>query len=403
MSKKSGDILHRVARPAPRLIYRYSLLKSILVKSIFLALCATVWIFVRPYSPVVTLVVSIIALILLYHLLKTCSVKVWLDWPNLIYKYHSCFRTINKTIPSWEISGIFPEITSIWRGTVTERLVLEVGGRKLVLTPYYSKRDLKTAMLMTEIHNLPSSREHAESEIVLERQAIKRAEGGNQDEEERMKEAVWCMLEMSIECPRCDGPVVVNGPFTEFTCPHCGEDIQLSHEIWADLLEDVRDELADDMEEGEGSRSVIWGTFNTSLYYGRLHPYCSGCKRDFDIVNEYTGGNFITCSDCGTETAVLTAPVWFDKVFEGASLIVGAQKNQSAKHGADSGKAPISFTCSQCGASFKVRGDERSVKCEHCGTSVYIPDELWLHFHPAPTKQRWFIGFEAEVDEWQDE
>lgn len=399
-SKKREDILHRIDPPAPRLIYRYRPTRAIIVTIIFLALCAAAGLFVLSRVPEVTLVLALFTVILLFKLLKTCSVKIWLDWPNLIYRYRSPFRRIDKVIPSWEISGIAPEITSMWRGTISERLVLEVGRKKFIVTPYYSPRNAGIVMLMDEIHILPQTRKQAEYEIELERRV---RDGDDGKLEETAKETVWCMLEMSIECPRCDRPVVVNGPFTSFICPECGEMIEMTHEIWADLLEDVRDEIADNMEEGKGCRSAIWGTYNTNLYSGRLKPYCPECKRGFDMENECTGGDSITCSDCGERTPVLSAPDWFDSVFEGAVLIVGAQKERSAKSDADSGASPISFTCSQCGASILTCGCERSVKCEHCGASSYLPDELWFRFHPAPKKQLWFVGFEAEVYEEDDD
>lgn len=392
-SKKREDILHRIDPPQPRLLYRYNPARSIIVKTIFLALCAAAGIFVLPRVREVALVLALFTAVLLFKLLKTCSIKVWLDWPNLIYRYRSLFRRIDKVIPSWEISGITPEITSMWRGIISERLVLEVGKKVFVIAPFYSPRDTEIARLMDEVYILPQTRKQAEYEIELERRVL---EGDLQ--EETAIETVWCMLEMSIECPRCDGPVVVNGPFTSFLCPGCGEDIQMSPEIWADLLEDVRDEITD-MEEGKGGRSAIWGTYNTNLYYGHLPPYCPECKRDFDMDNDYTGGDSITCPACGSRMSVLSAPDWFDKVFEGAVLIVGAEDKQTVKSAADAENTSISFTCSQCGASILTRGEKRSVKCEHCGASVYLPDELWFRFHPAPKKQRWYVGFEAEVYE----
>ncbi|MEN8207823.1 MAG: hypothetical protein ABFR50_01080 [Candidatus Fermentibacteria bacterium] len=399
-NKNRDDLLHRINPPEPRLLYRYNPVRSVIVTCIFLALCAAAALFLLPRAPQVNYVLAIFAFVLLFKLLKDCSVKVWLDWPNLIYRYRSLFRRIDMVIPSWEISGISPEITSMWRGSISECLVLEAGEKKFVITPYYSQQNKETAMLMDEIHRLPQTRKQAEYEIELERRV---RDGDDGKLEETARETVWCMLEMSIDCPRCDRPVVVNGPFTSFICPECSETIEMTPEIWADLLEDVRDEIADDTEEGKGSRSVIWGTYNTNLYYGRLKPCCPECKRDFDMENEYEGGDALTCIGCSTKVSVEPAPSWFDSVFEGALLIVGAQYKQTVKSTADNEISPISFTCSQCGGAILSCGEERTVKCEHCGASIYLPDELWFRFHPAPKKQRWFVGFEAEVYEWDDD
>jgi DNA-directed RNA polymerase subunit RPC12/RpoP len=401
-SKQRDDLLHRIDPPEPRLIYRYTPVRAITVMVIFLSVIAAACVFLLPAHSPVILVPAIFAVILLYKLLKSCAVKIWLDWPNIIYRYRSLFRRIHEVIPAWEISGTEREITSMWRGNISERLVLEVGDRKYVITPCYSDADTDIALLTEELSRLPSTRKQAEYEIELERR-IRDEKEGKMEEKEAPKELVWCMLEMSIECPRCDLPVVVNGPFTDFECPECSAKIEMTHEIWADLLEDVRDEIADDLEQGEGGKSTIWGTYNTNLYYGRLNPYCPQCKRDFDVEKEFRDGDSITCPDCGKKTPAMRAPEWFDRVFKGAVYIVGAMREQSAEPEEKDADSPVSFPCSNCGASIQTRGEERNVKCEHCGTSIYLPDDLWNYLHPAPKKQRWFVGFVAEINEFDDD
>ena len=390
-----GEVLHRIQRSEPVLVYSHNPGRSVSVMTILFTLCMAAGVFTWHFVREATLIAAIFAIALLYHLLKTCSVRVWLDWPNLIYSYRSLFRSVDETIPSWEITGLTPEITRIWRGSISERLVLEAGKRKFVLTPFYVSSDSAVDRLREVLNTLPSTRAQAEYEIELERRVLE-GDDGEQDEEPET-EVVWGMLEMSIQCPRCDGPVVVNGPVTQFICPDCSAEIEMGPDIWTDLLEDLRDELAEDTEEGQGGRSTIWGTYNTSLFYGRLRPHCLRCKRDFDMDTDYTGGDRLTCPGCGTDTAVMKAPEWFERVFQGAKLIVGAEEKQSTELETASDAEPVSFTCSKCGAFVQTRGESRSVKCSHCGTSTFLPDDLWHHFHPVPVKRRWFVGFEVPV------
>lgn len=102
----------------------------------------------------------------------------------------------------------------------------------------------------------------------------------------------------------------------------------------------------------------------------------------------------------GKRTSVIAAPNWFDKVFEGAVYITGAALERgSAQPGQEKPASQVAFTCSQCGASILADGENRTVKCEHCDASIYLPDDLWSHLHPAPKKQRWFAGFKAEMIE----
>ena len=197
------------------------------------------------------------------------------------------------------------------------------------------------------------------------------------------------MIEMSISCPRCDSPVMVNGPFTRFTCPGCGESIEFTPAIWADLFEDTRDELVD-MDEGEGSNSTIWGTFNTSITYGRLIPYCKECKKDYDLTDDYSEEEMITCPDCGATRPTQEPPHWFNEVFEGARLLIGASPASTKETPLE---RDLYMTCPSCGASILVSGTTRNEKCMHCDSSVLLPDELWQHLHPSPVKIRWFVGF----------
>ena len=200
---------------------------------------------------------------------------------------------------------------------------------------------------------------------------------------------IWSIIEMSINCPRCDSPVMVNGPFTKLNCPGCGEAIDFTPAIWADLLEDTRNELLD-MNEGEGSKSTIWGTYNTYIFYGRLAPYCKECKKDYDIQADYSGTDTITCEDCGATRPVEKPPEWFNTVFKGVKMLIGVSR-KACKH------KPLTrdlyMSCPNCGASIQVSGSSRNEKCSHCNSSIILPGELWKHIHPVPVKERWFVGF----------
>ncbi len=200
---------------------------------------------------------------------------------------------------------------------------------------------------------------------------------------------IWSILEMSIACPRCDSPVMVNGPFTTLNCPGCDEVIDFTPEIWADLLEDTRSAVLH-MKVGEGSNSTIWGTYNTSVFYGRLAPYCKECKKDYNIQVDYSGTDTITCGDCGATRPVEKPPEWFNTVFKGVKLLIGVSREA---HSSKPLTRDLYMSCPNCGASVKVSGSSRNEKCGHCNSSIILPGELWRHINPAPVKERWFVGF----------
>jgi len=168
-NKDNESLLHMDDTEKPRLVYRYSPVRSVVVMMIFLTICVVTGLVILPRVKEVAIVLAIFSAILLFKMLKTCSVRILLDWPNLIYMYRSLFRNIDETIPSWEVSGISPEITSMWRGIISERLVLEAGNRKLVITPFYSSSDLRISRLMEIVHSLPATRKQALYEIELQR------------------------------------------------------------------------------------------------------------------------------------------------------------------------------------------------------------------------------------------
>jgi len=203
---------------------------------------------------------------------------------------------------------------------------------------------------------------------------------------------LWGMIEMSINCPECDAPVHIDGPYRKVFCRTCRSDIDFPEEVWKDLLEDVGSEIAE-FNTGEGSNSNIFGHFNMKMTYGRLDPYCSKCKRDFGIEKDFNGTDKLVCPDCGTEVPLYEAPDWFKKVISGAGMIAGAWPEEKEPGGdIQAVSDPVAFSCPKCGGSLLIDGAERLVKCEYCETRVYLPDDLWLTLHPAKKKNRWFIG-----------
>jgi DNA-directed RNA polymerase subunit RPC12/RpoP len=204
---------------------------------------------------------------------------------------------------------------------------------------------------------------------------------------------LWSMMEISIDCPHCDSPVHVDGPYLKLECGKCHSGIDFPKDVWKSVLEDVREDVSG-YQKGEGSNSNIFGHFNMRMTCGRLDPYCIKCKRDFDMKDEYTEPATITCPDCGTVSPVFPASDWFREAVPGATLIVGAWPEGKSGPESDEKKSqPVAYSCPQCGGSLMINGEERLIQCQYCSTNIYLPDDLWLTLHPAKTKTRWFIGF----------
>ncbi len=391
-----NDSLKRLNPSPPRLIWKYSPVRTVTVALVFIGITATAGYFLYRSSPFITLIPILFFLYLMYQLLKSARITVYMVWPNLRYEYRSIFRKKTRSFPSWDVKEIYPDVTSMWKGIITERLVMEAGGEKLILTPFYNEGSEELGKFYEELHALPSSLKEAREEVRLEKEAAGILVSPGEPEQETVRKMFWSFIEMSINCPGCDGPVMINGPFTRPVCPGCNEEIDFRPDIWTDLLEDVRGEVVNDLDEGEGRRSNIFGIFDTTIYFGRLVPYCKECERDFDMDKDYKGGDTVRCPGCGAITSVLVPPEWFNNVFEGVKMLVGAESVQTEPPPPEE-KRVLYMTCPNCGASTVVKGKTRLEKCDHCGTSMYLPDGIWKHFHPVTVKERWFVGFEAEV------
>ncbi len=202
------------------------------------------------------------------------------------------------------------------------------------------------------------------------------------------------VIECSINCPKCDSPVMLNGPLEKAHCERCQSDTDVPHEYWKDILENILEEVKNELKEGEGSNSNIFGMFKTTLLYGRLKPRCEECKTYFEVNEGLSEAYVHKCSECGCSIEISPCPSWLKKIHPAIKLLVNADLKSSSGKEPPAISGPIVFSCPKCGGALTIDGMDRLVPCEYCGVNVYLPDDLWLRLHPAKTKERWFIGFE---------
>ena len=206
---------------------------------------------------------------------------------------------------------------------------------------------------------------------------------------------MYAVIECRIECPKCGGPLPLNGPLSKAHCDRCQNDTDVPDQFWADTLGSIRQEL-DELREGEGRNSTILGLFHVTLTSGKLKPRCSKCKKDLAVPGEGTSPSTVACPECARVYPVSPAPERIRKLLPSLGVIVGAAPD--APPGvpgpdAQAGSRPVIFYCPQCNAPLKVDGRDRLVGCKSCGVDVYLPDGLWLRLHPVTTVERWFAGF----------
>lgn len=329
-------------------------------------------------EPVVLLPTGIIFFGLAVHLVRhTASVTIRVDGETLIYDYRSLLRHRHREIDPDDIGQITPDIISMWRGNITERLVMEVAGKELELVPIYSESDPDVQGIYDAVNIVRDRRR--------QRRESERRRAEEKEAEEEHGEAVWAVFEMSVACPSCESPIPVGGVAECVRCPVCDEEVRLEPDFWVDMLEDDGDELRE-MEPNEASRSQIMSSLNVGMMYGRLDPCCPSCKGRIEVEEVPESGR-IACPACGTEVEVEEAPPWISEALEGADMVFGPLQTAGGEDPPES----VAFTCPKCGAGLSVDGSDRVQECDYCGLIFMLPDDLWARFHPAPTIQRWFV------------
>jgi hypothetical protein len=206
---------------------------------------------------------------------------------------------------------------------------------------------------------------------------------------------IFGLMECRIECTKCGAPVPLNGPLEVAHCEQCQTDIDIPHEYWNDIFKDFWEDLKD-LKEKEGRNVTQFGTFKSTLMWGRRIPRCTDCKEDLVLPGDLSQAGTATCPKCKKVVKVLLPPEWLKQGFGKAKVLVGAiLQEKPVETGSKATKGDlIVFTCPKCGGALEVDGSERMLPCKYCGVKVYLPDDLWLRLHPAKKMEDWFVGFE---------
>jgi hypothetical protein len=129
-------------------------------------------------------------------------------------------------------------------------------------------------------------------------------------------------------------------------------------------------------------------------------PCCGECGAVLPVTQELLASNpsLFRC-DCGVNVSVRQMPR--DVVPHVDSFFTHLIGEDEAQLGMVPGAAPaaaepVIFPCPHCGGSLPVDGTVRVVKCNFCGTSAYLPDDLWRRVPPVKTTQRWYVWVDDE-------
>lgn len=189
---------------------------------------------------------------------------------------------------------------------------------------------------------------------------------------------------------------MLNGPLKVGHCNACQSDTPIPYEFWTNIFKDILEDIVTELKKGEGRNSTIFGHFNTRLLYYRLPPRCSNCKKSLKIdFKKITKPDEIKCHSCGEKIKVAPAPNWLQKKFPAAHSFVNAMLSEEDRPESTITEG-VALTCTRCGGSLIVNGEDRITPCEYCGIHVYLPDDLWLRLHPVLIKAEWYIIYDPK-------
>lgn len=207
----------------------------------------------------------------------------------------------------------------------------------------------------------------------------------------------YICIETSTTCDSCGQPIPLNGPYQRFACPACQQERFVPHDILGGLINDFEEEY-EGLLEGQGSGGTLMsgsGTYKYGLW--RLPPRCSKCKNVLPVP-EVSGPAPIGCTKCGEPYHYFPAPDWLKRSVPPAVFCITAQRppDESGVEPSlpdDPSDAPVVMSCPKCsGALSLTKVNDRIIRCDYCGSDLYIPDAVWTRLHPAKKTLEWFLG-----------
>ncbi|MBW2277731.1 MAG: hypothetical protein JRF63_09585 [Deltaproteobacteria bacterium] len=215
-----------------------------------------------------------------------------------------------------------------------------------------------------------------------------------------MTESRWGYFELKSNCRGCGRTLPVNGPVARVRCASCFTVNPVPMTIYDSAIEMI-DWEGIDLADGETKyRLLAKGSRGTyDLDWGRHAPSCAECGILLPEISPQAGE--FHCPGCGVTCSNFAPAGSFARLYpEVGQIVLGEQaatQDSGRKISVDPSKAkPIFVGCENCGGSLSITADvPRHHDCQYCGTSVWIPDDLWERLHPVESTRGWYVRLDG--------
>ena len=214
--------------------------------------------------------------------------------------------------------------------------------------------------------------------------------------------AVQCVrVAVLRKCAECGNDYPVNGLVKSARCTRCGDHPLAPEAFWRGYSPTTRSEPA----PPESGPAATWREVTA-----RARWSCGASRRSAAAVMRCSNGprsrkrgtarrraarRTSTAPRVARRTGCAYPPPWTREVFRDLALLVGETATETRAGSPDDSEAarPVVFKCPSCVAALEMDGVRRIVHCRFCGSDVYLPDDLWLHFNPSTRRGRWWMLF----------
>ena len=197
------------------------------------------------------------------------------------------------------------------------------------------------------------------------------------------------------KCGDCGSNFPINGMVEQYDCAHCGREFEMDLRAW-------RQRFGDGFSRGAGRNgadgvdmTIIQQGTHYSFHSRQILPQCPECDAEVPVDGLEPESVDLPCPECDFLLPVRQATDLARGLQQRALYLVGEYGIKEHIRKLERTTEPVMFSCLQCGAGLSVDGSSRSVTCQYCDASNYLPEGLWRKLNPVPTAEYFYFILES--------